>query len=193
MKQIDGPEQFGDTNGAWFLQLNQGVNLLVPANLYDALQQQHTGTTPVMLSPVERTQLLSEALFELSNNLTDRHDGYILATHELEAVVAEQGSANLTEVQESLNASSLHWEDIPSFFRRLAAPGIDQQYIPVDGSAQVLYYRTDLFTENGIMVPRTWSEVIQVAERLNSTEKDIWGFCIQPDEGEHLYVLCMVE
>ena len=62
--------------------------------------------------------------------------------------------------------------------------------VPLDGSAPMMLYRTDLFAAAGLSrPPATWAEVLTAAAALNGTDMDGDGeedfaLCFRPDPGE---------
>ena len=50
--------------------------------------------------------------------------------------------------------------------------------MPWGFSTRALFYRTDLFEEAGLEVPRSWDEMLSAAQTLNDPENDVYGFAI---------------
>ncbi|HEV8534569.1 MAG TPA: extracellular solute-binding protein [Candidatus Limnocylindria bacterium] len=79
---------------------------------------------------------------------------------------------------------ALNWKDIAPFFRDFSATYQGKVYsIPLDGDFQMIYYRSDLLTKDGVKVPETWEDFISVAQRyqgkdLNGDGRPDYGTCI---------------
>jgi len=80
--------------------------------------------------------------------------------------------------------SALQWNDIAPFFRDFSATFKGKVYtIPLDGDFQMVYYRKDLFTKDGIAPPATWDDYIAAAKHfqgkdLNGDGKADYGSCL---------------
>lgn len=48
--------------------------------------------------------------------------------------------------------------------------------IPSDGNTHIMFYRSDLFQEANLSVPKTWDETIEVCKALHKPDKDQYGF-----------------
>jgi len=48
--------------------------------------------------------------------------------------------------------------------------------IPTDGNTHIMFYRSDLFKEAGLSVPKTWDDAIAACKALHKPEKDQYGF-----------------
>lgn len=85
--------------------------------------------------------------------------------------------------------TALQWEDIAPFFRNANAIHNKRIYgVPVDGDYHLLYYRTDLLQQAGLVPPTTWDDYLKVAQRfhgkdLNGDGTPDYGSCIAKEPG----------
>ena len=79
--------------------------------------------------------------------------------------------------------TDLQWNDIAPFFRDFSATFKGKVYtIPLDGDFQMVYYRKDILSKDGVKPPETWQDYIDVARRyqgkdLNGDGKADYGSC----------------
>jgi multiple sugar transport system substrate-binding protein len=72
------------------------------------------------------------------------------------------------------NDTALQWDDVAPFFRDFSATYKGKIYnLPLDGDFQMLYYRSDLFAQDGIKPPETWDDYLAAAQHFNG--KDLNG------------------
>lgn len=157
----------------------------------------------VFVNPVDRSQLVAEATFEHSHNLSMAHQVWILDTAGSYALSRIQALTNLRRAvdADASAANVLRWQDdVPQAIRQLAyyhnelpgapyaepAPGANHTHVPVDGSVPLMYYRTDVLAASGLAPPRTWSEVLFVASTthgkdMNADGTGDYGICWEPD------------
>ncbi|GIL91871.1 hypothetical protein Vretifemale_19434 [Volvox reticuliferus] len=67
----------------------------------------------------------------------------------------------------------LDWSSLLQFYRSsVAVFGGQVMSIPISGFMPLLYYRLDIFEKKQVLPPRTWDELIKIAERFNGTDLD---------------------
>ncbi|MCS7061411.1 MAG: extracellular solute-binding protein [Anaerolineae bacterium] len=71
--------------------------------------------------------------------------------------------------------AQLALDDILPVMWTLGKWGDGQWAYPLAGYANILNYRTDLFAEAGVSVPKTLTELQEVAAKLTQPEKNVWG------------------
>jgi multiple sugar transport system substrate-binding protein len=72
------------------------------------------------------------------------------------------------------NDPDLQWDDVAPFFRDFSATYKGKIYnLPLDGDFQMVYYRSDLFEQDGIKPPETWDDYLAAAQHFNG--KDLNG------------------
>ncbi|BCX05852.1 MAG: ABC transporter substrate-binding protein [Candidatus Roseilinea sp.] len=71
--------------------------------------------------------------------------------------------------------AQLALDDILPVMWTLGSWGEGQWAYPLAGYANVLNYRTDLFEEAGVSVPKTLAELQEVATKLSRPDKGVWG------------------
>jgi multiple sugar transport system substrate-binding protein len=80
--------------------------------------------------------------------------------------------------------TDLQWNDIAPFFRDFSATFKGKVYtIPLDGDFQMVYYRKDILSKDGVKPPETWQDYIDIAKRyqgkdLNGDGKADYGSCL---------------
>jgi multiple sugar transport system substrate-binding protein len=80
--------------------------------------------------------------------------------------------------------TDLQWNDIAPFFRDFSATFKGKVYtIPLDGDFQMVYYRKDILSKDGVKPPETWQDYIDIARRyqgkdLNGDGKADYGSCL---------------
>jgi multiple sugar transport system substrate-binding protein len=80
--------------------------------------------------------------------------------------------------------SALNWNDIAPFFRDFSATYQGKVYsIPLDGDFQMVYYRSDILSKDGVKPPETWDDFLAVAKQyqgkdLNGDGRPDYGACI---------------
>ena len=60
--------------------------------------------------------------------------------------------------------------------------------IPLATNSLILFYRTDIFEEAGLTLPKTWEEYLETAKLLNNPEEGLYGNIIMAKGGENLYI-----
>ena len=79
------------------------------------------------------------------------------------------------------------WEDyqgdVPENYRNMwnmpkgpAPPGWVAAVAP-DGNAMMTFYRKDVFEKLGIEVPKTWTDVIEVAKEIHDPKNERYAYC----------------
>jgi multiple sugar transport system substrate-binding protein len=53
-----------------------------------------------------------------------------------------------------------------------------QYTIPFDPNVQILYYRKDVLDQKGLKVPQKWSEALDVGDKAQERDKQLWGFLL---------------
>ncbi|GIL52667.1 hypothetical protein Vafri_8489 [Volvox africanus] len=190
-----------ENNGTHLAQMMPVVQIMVPTHLYATYQQfvdEFVDSTQGQLAvvPVDVDQLMQEALFEYSGNLSSTHHAWIMyldSYYPLEQYSALQDLSNLTQAS---SAAKAVWDDLPSGFRQLSysyngvPPGPDQTpkmlSVPLDASTPLMYYLPEVLERYNLSVPRTWTEVLHVARKINGTDVDDDGgsdyaVCFKPD------------
>ena len=72
-------------------------------------------------------------------------------------------------------------QDIAPYFRDFNQKVEGSTYfITIDGDFQMMYYRTDVFEENGLEPPRTWEEYLEVGAAIHGKDMNGDG---EPDYG----------
>jgi multiple sugar transport system substrate-binding protein len=82
-------------------------------------------------------------------------------------------AASLEPLNALLNASDLR--PIPESVRARLRHAGNLYGVPWRANARVLFYRSDLFAQTGLLAPRTWAEVLVAARRLHDPPAR-WGF-----------------
>ncbi|GFR40153.1 hypothetical protein Agub_g709 [Astrephomene gubernaculifera] len=109
----------------------------------------------------------------------------------LTADMADEPVAALQDLSKLvLQDTNLNWAGFGTFFRRFASV-YDGKVVglPVSAAIMLFYYRRDFFEAQGLPVPATWEEVVDIAERYNGTrlegggEGGAWGFCMSRQPG----------
>ncbi|GFR48852.1 hypothetical protein Agub_g10806, partial [Astrephomene gubernaculifera] len=187
----------------------QGVQIMVPATLFTAYYRlaesyEERYNVNVDVVPVDVDQLMQEAVFEFSNKLSNMHDAWVLyldSYYQLERLSALLDLTNFTAQSDAPGYSGVpaNWNDIPAAFKRTSySYDMGSSYIangtavpklvsiPLDGSVPLMYYRRDSLAAVNASVPRTWSEVLHVAQLVNKTDFNNDGevefaLCFKPD------------
>jgi multiple sugar transport system substrate-binding protein len=95
------------------------------------------------------------------------------------------------------NDKDLQWEDVAPFFRDFSATYQGKTYtIPLDGDFQMLYYRSDLLTKDGLQPPATWDDYLTIAKKyqgqdLNGDGTPDYGSCISKKRSAQAYWFIM--
>jgi multiple sugar transport system substrate-binding protein len=95
------------------------------------------------------------------------------------------------------NDTQIEWKDVAPFFRNFSTKYNDRIYtIPLDGDFHMVYYRTDILEQNGLLPPATWQDYLEVASKLNGKDMngdDIpdYGSCISKKVNEQAYWMFM--
>ncbi|MEH2261867.1 ABC transporter substrate-binding protein [Nostoc sp.] len=77
--------------------------------------------------------------------------------------------------------STLQWQDIAPIFRDVSARYKQRIYaIPLDGDFHMVYYRSDLLKNAGLMPPTTWDDYLAIAKQFHSKDLNNDG---TPDYG----------
>ena len=80
--------------------------------------------------------------------------------------------------------SKIDLDDIAPYFRDFGQKvGGKTKLLMVDGDFQMVYYRTDVLTSNGLQPPKTWEEYLDVASKIhgqdmNGDGEGDYGSCI---------------
>jgi len=80
--------------------------------------------------------------------------------------------------------SKIDLDDIAPYFREFGQKGGGKtKLLMVDGDFQMVYYRTDVLTSNGLQPPKTWEEYLDVASKIhgqdmNGDGEGDFGSCI---------------
>ena len=88
---------------------------------------------------------------------------------------------------------SIQWDDIAPFFRDFSATYDGKIYtIPLDGDFHMVYYRKDIFEQDGLKPPNTWDEYVALAKQfqgkdLNGDGKPDYGSCISMKKAAQAY------
>ncbi|GLI68045.1 hypothetical protein VaNZ11_012368 [Volvox africanus] len=190
-----------ENNGTDLASMMPVVQIMVPTHLYATYQQfveEFVDSTQGQLAvvPVDVDQLMQEALFEYSGNLSSTHHAWIMyldSYYPLEQYSALQDLSNLTQAS---SAAKAVWADLPSGFQQLSysyngvPPGPDQipkmLSVPLDASTPLMYYLPEVLQRYNLSVPRTWTEVLHVARKINGTDGDgdgdsDYAVCFKPD------------
>ncbi|EFJ49433.1 guanylyl and adenylyl cyclase family member, partial [Volvox carteri f. nagariensis] len=177
------------------------VQIMVPLNLYTTYHQladNFTAATAQQLAvvPVDVDQLQQEALFEYSNNLSRTHHAWIMYLDSYYPLEQLSAISDLTNLTAASTAAQAVWKDLPAGFQHLSLsygdvpPGPDQApkmlSLPLDASTPLMYYLPHVLARNNLSVPRTWSEVLYVARKINGTDINDDGLpeyavCFKPD------------
>jgi len=75
----------------------------------------------------------------------------------------------------------INWADIPPFFQKVSTLDDKIMAVILDGDQQLVYYRADLFDEQGFPAPKTWNDYIAYAQFFDG--KDLNGDGIDGDYG----------
>ncbi|MEW5319087.1 MAG: hypothetical protein WDW38_010258 [Sanguina aurantia] len=166
------------------------ARIMVPAALYPAylplaqrFNAQHPALLQVVLSPFAASPaLISEMHFEATTALKPAHDGWVFPwVGALPAV---------------------DWADVLAPFQNSSMPSLDPAdaglashttYIPLDGTAPLLFYRTDVLADLGFdHPPATWSELVYMAGLANGSSgggangagggSTAYGVCLEMDQ-----------
>lgn len=127
------------------------------------------------------SDLYQKILTDLSTG-TNSYDGFVFAPQWMGDYVAGGYLEDLTDRVKGDTA--LEWDNIGPFFRDFSATYQGKVYsIPLDGDFQMVYYRKDLFDQNGDKPPQTWDDYIALAQKyqgkdLNGDGKADYGSCI---------------
>nr|WP_319514911.1 sugar ABC transporter substrate-binding protein [uncultured Cohaesibacter sp.] len=112
--------------------------------------------------------------------------GYDVVTMDivLTGQYAESGfSVDLTDLIKR-DADELALDDIyPVMMASLGGYKGKQVAYPFAGYANILSYRTDLFKEKGIAVPKTMEELVAAAKALTDKDNNIYGFVANGQKG----------
>jgi multiple sugar transport system substrate-binding protein len=89
-----------------------------------------------------------------------------------------------------MNLEELGWTADPDFVPELLAlgnfpPGSGQRGIPWVGNVQVFAWRTDVLTELGLEVPKSWDEVLTTAQAITDAKSasDLYGIGLRGAAG----------
>ncbi|MEU2429921.1 sugar ABC transporter substrate-binding protein [Streptomyces sp. NPDC007861] len=94
-----------------------------------------------------------------------------VATIEYQMVPEFASQGNLVDLTES--AGDTVKEKFPKPIQDLVTFGGRTWTVPFDAAPQMYYYRTDLFKEFGIEVPKTWDEFKTAAETVKKKDKTV--------------------
>lgn len=152
---------------------------------------------------VPAAQINSEIEFELEHNLTNSHDGWVLDPIGMGSIYNFNGFQDLSRVTVSVMANEtdvVGWSDVLPFFRNTSTyydAAIKKLLVvtmPLDGNMRLLYYRADVFAQRGMAVPRTWEEVLDLAQAANASQPPLdldgnnstvdYAFCFERRRGE---------
>jgi multiple sugar transport system substrate-binding protein len=118
------------------------------------------------------------------NNLTEK---------QIVVLSARTGEYDLTTVDESnVPAMNPFLVDLTSMVQSDKIPVDDwipvvwaagtwegkQFTIPFDPNVQILYYRKDVLDKKGLKVPQKWSEALDVGQKAQERDKELWGFLL---------------
>lgn len=183
----------------------QMVRIMVPTHLYVTYQKlaekfvELTGERLAVV-PVDLDQMRAEALFEFSSNMSNKHHGWIMYMDSYYPLEQQGALLDLTNLTAASPDGRAIWVDLPARFRQLSlsyvglSPGLSKQpktlSLPLDASAPLMYYLPQVLANYNLSVPRTWSEVLYVARKINGTDVDDDGdvdyaICFRPDPGKH--------
>lgn len=122
---------------------------------------------------------------------TNSYDAFVFAPQWMGDFIEPGYLENLSPYIEADEA--LAWDDVGLFFREFSSTYEGSVYtIPFDGDFHVVYYRTDVLEELGMMPPATWDEYLAVAEAANGVDMNgdgtgDYGSCIAKARGEQGY------
>jgi ABC-type glycerol-3-phosphate transport system substrate-binding protein len=179
---------------------------MVPTHMYPTYRKlaeefvanENSGGRQVQLAvvPVDVDQLLQEAIFEFSNQLSIAHQAWIMYVPSYYQLEQYSGLLDLTNLTASGAAERLWDHDLPELFKKLSesfyqAPSETEPRVlslPLGASAPLMYYRPAALALHNLTAPRTWSEVLYAARKVNGTDLDgdgagDYAVCFRPDPG----------
>jgi multiple sugar transport system substrate-binding protein len=113
---------------------------------------------------------------------TNSYDAYVLSPQWMADFV---GAGALEDLTDRINADKdLQWDDVAPFFRNFSATYQGKLYtVPLDGDFQMVYYRKDILTKDGVKPPETWDDYLAIAKQYQGKPlapggKPIYGSCI---------------
>jgi multiple sugar transport system substrate-binding protein len=139
-----------------------------------------TGAT-INVVTVPFSDLYQELLTDMATG-TNSYQAFVFAPQWMGDYVTP---GYLEDITDRVTADSvLQWDDIGPFFRDFSATYQGRVYtIPLDGDFQMVYYRSDLLTQDGLEPPATWDDYLAIAARyhgqdLNGDGEGDYGSCI---------------
>ncbi|GAA0207665.1 sugar ABC transporter substrate-binding protein [Saccharothrix mutabilis subsp. mutabilis] len=101
------------------------------------------------------------------------------------------GQDALVALDDRVEGSGLRGKLLPSLVEtvRQTAPDDKLYSVPSSGNMDVVWYRTDWFTQAGITPPRTWDELVAAAEKLTDRAANRYGYTIRGGAGSVFQLL----
>jgi len=138
---------------------------------------------------VPNSDLYQKALTDMATG-TNSYDGFLFAPSWIVDFAPAGYIADLTDWAK--NDKDLQWDDIGPFFQDFNSYNGKIYSIPVDGDFHLMYYRKDMLEADGLDVPKTWDDYLEVAKHfqgkdLNSDGEPDYGSCISKAKGQQAY------
>ncbi len=101
------------------------------------------------------------------------------------------GQDALEPIDDRLAGSSLDGKLIPGLLETVRQTSRDGKLyaVPASGNLDVIWYRSDLFTENQLPEPKTWDDLAQAAAKLTKPADNKYGFTIRGGAGSIFQLL----
>lgn len=98
----------------------------------------------------------------------------------LENIVAYIRAGDIAPLTSRFNAWSDHSQFVPAALNGMTYNG--QLYgVPYNTNARGMLYRKSILKKHGLKVPRTWDELLNVAEAISAKEKNVAGIAFSTD------------
>ena len=130
---------------------------------------------------------MSEALTQINTYMSSKSDAFDVVTQDHAQFASLDAMGALTNLDPYIARDPDWWEDyqgdVPENYRNMwnmpkgpAPPGWVAAVAP-DGNAMMTFYRKDVFEKLGIEVPKTWTDVIEVAKEIHDPKNERYAYC----------------
>jgi multiple sugar transport system substrate-binding protein len=90
---------------------------------------------------------------------------------------------DLTNIANCAPVANLKKAVVPWTYNQVTLGGSDLYATPLDTAPLALYYRTDIFQQYGLTVPKTWDDYLADAEKLQAANPAIAMTTFSPQDG----------